>query len=99
MRAGADGVSNFDGGIGDRLPIRALAVDTLFLCPPDLGAFNVKPHTNHRQKFADILFADGHTRSRPNQDGRWTVDARDYNDVRNAFDKILKVLEQGDTEP
>ena len=80
-------------------PIRALVIDTEFLCPPDLAVFNVKPHTNHRQRVANILFADSHARTRPNQDGRWTVDARDYNDVRNAFDKILKVLEQGDLEP
>jgi prepilin-type N-terminal cleavage/methylation domain-containing protein/prepilin-type processing-associated H-X9-DG protein len=81
------------------LPIRALALDALFLCPPDLASFNVIPRTNHRQRFADVLFADGHTRSRPNQDGRWTVDAQDYNEVRNAFDKILKVLERADVEP
>ena len=81
------------------LPIRALAIDTIFLCPPSLEAFNVRPHTNHRQRFADVLFSDGHARSRPNNDGRFVVDARDYNDIRDAFNKILKVLEQADTEP
>jgi prepilin-type N-terminal cleavage/methylation domain-containing protein/prepilin-type processing-associated H-X9-DG protein len=81
------------------LPIRALAIDTLFLCPPDLEAFNVRPHTNHRQRFADILFWDGHARSRPNANGRFIVDARDYSEIRDSFNKILKVLEQADTEP
>ena len=80
------------------LPIRALAIDTEFLCPPDLASFNVIPRTNHRQKFVDVLFADGHARSRPNQDARFTVDVRDYSEVRNSFDRILKVLEQADTE-
>lgn len=80
------------------LAIRALAIDTLFLCPPDLVSFNIKSRTHHRQKFADILFADGHAVSRPNGDGRFTVDVRDYNDIRSSFDKILKVLEQADLE-
>jgi len=80
------------------LPIRALALDTLFLCPPDLAPFNVKPRTHHRQRFADILFSDGHVRSRPNPDGRFTVDLQNYAEIRNAFDKILKVLEQADAE-
>jgi prepilin-type N-terminal cleavage/methylation domain-containing protein/prepilin-type processing-associated H-X9-DG protein len=81
------------------LPIRALAVDTIFLCPSDLAAYNVKPRTNHRQRFADILFADGHVQSRPNTNGRFAVDVTDYSQVRQAFDKILQVLERADTEP
>jgi prepilin-type N-terminal cleavage/methylation domain-containing protein len=80
-------------------PIRALAIDTLFLCPPELAPFNVKPRTHHRQKVADILFSDGHAASRRNADARFTVDLRDYAEIRDAFNKILKVLEQADTEP
>ena len=80
------------------LPIRALAIDTIFLCPPDLALFNVKPSTHHRQKSANILFSDGHVVSRPNQDARFTVDLRNYADIRSGFDKILKVLEQADAD-
>jgi prepilin-type N-terminal cleavage/methylation domain-containing protein/prepilin-type processing-associated H-X9-DG protein len=80
-------------------PIRALTIDTLFLCPPDLEAFNVKPRTHHRQVSANILFTDGHTVSRNNRGSRWTVDLRDYSELRDAFNRILKVLEQADTEP
>ena len=69
------------------VPIRALAIDTEFLCPM-VG-----------MRFVDILFSDGHARSRPNNDGRFLVDARDYSQIRDSFSKILKVLEQGDTEP
>lgn len=81
------------------LPIRALALDTIFLCPPDLAPFNVKPRTHHRERFANILFSDGHVVSRPNADARFTVDLRDYAEIRDAFNKILKVLEQADAEP
>ena len=81
------------------LPIRALALDTLFLCPPDLAAFNIKPRTHHRLQFADILFAAGHALSRPNRDNRFVVDLSNHAQIRDAFDKILTVLEQADTEP
>ncbi|HUL51348.1 MAG TPA: DUF1559 domain-containing protein [Candidatus Nitrosotalea sp.] len=80
-------------------PIRALALDTMFLCPPDLAPFNVKPRTHHQQRFVDILFNDGHTVSRDNKDARFTVDLRDFAEIRDAFNKILKVLEQADAEP
>jgi prepilin-type processing-associated H-X9-DG protein len=80
------------------LPIRALALDTMFLCPPDLAVFNVKPRTHHNRRYADILYYDGHAISRPNGDGRFTVDLQNYAEIRNAFDKILKVLEQADSE-
>lgn len=80
------------------LPIRALVIDTLFLCPDDLAAFNVKLRTHHRQKSATMLFADGHAFSRPNKEGRFTVDVSDYSQIRDAFNKILQVFEQADTE-
>jgi len=82
------------------LPIRALAIDTMFLCPADpvLEQFNVKPHTHHRQRFVNILFCDGRVVSRSNADGRFTVDVRDYAQLRNAFSKILEVLERADAE-
>lgn len=79
-------------------PIRALAIDTQFLCPPDLAVYGVRPSTHHRQMFADILFSDGHVLSRPNGDNRFTVDLSNYGDLTSAFDKILSVLEQADRE-
>jgi prepilin-type N-terminal cleavage/methylation domain-containing protein len=81
------------------LAIRTLAIDTMFLCPPDLAAFNVKPRTHHRQKFVEILFSDGHAVSRNNRDSRFTVDVRDYNQIRDSFDLILKVFETADAVP
>ena len=81
------------------VPIRALAIDTEFLSPPGLEQFNITQQTHHLQRFADILFADGHARSLSNNDGRFLVDARDFSEIRDTFNKILKVLEQADTEP
>lgn len=83
----------------DGRPIRALFIDTLLLCPPNLGEFNVKPRTHHQQRLANILFSDGHAASRLNTDGRFAVDLGDYDALRNAFDRILKVLERADTMP
>jgi len=79
-------------------PIRALVIDTMFLCPADLAEFSVKPRTHHRQRFANILFSDGRVASCPNADGRFTVDVRDYAQVRDSFNKILGVLERADQE-
>jgi prepilin-type N-terminal cleavage/methylation domain-containing protein/prepilin-type processing-associated H-X9-DG protein len=79
-------------------PLRALVIDTIFLCPPDLAVYGVKPSTHHRQRFADILFWDGHAVSRQNQDQRFTVNLTNYGDLTSAFDRILSVLEQADLE-
>jgi prepilin-type N-terminal cleavage/methylation domain-containing protein len=80
------------------LPIRALAMDTQFLSPPDLASFNVKPRTHHRMKLANILSADGSVASRVNGDGRYTVDLRVYGDIHEAFSRILLVFERADGE-
>lgn len=82
----------------DGHPIRALAIDSLFLCPPSLAMFNVKPRTHHQQKLVDILYADGSVASRLNQDARFTVDLRNYASLYDAFNRILKVLERADAE-
>ena len=79
-------------------PIRALAIDTQFLCSPGLATFGVTPSTHHRQQVANILFADSHAASRPNRDKRFVVDLNNYSEVRSGFDKILKVLETADQE-
>jgi len=80
------------------LAIRALVMDTIFLCPPELEVFNVKTRTHHRQRSATILFADGHAFARANKDNRFTVDVTDYSQIRDSFNKILQVFEQADTE-
>ena len=80
------------------VPIRALVIDTQFLCTSGLATFGITPSTHHHQRTADILFSDGHTVSRPNRDDRFAVDLRNSAEIRSGFDKILKVLEQADTE-
>jgi prepilin-type N-terminal cleavage/methylation domain-containing protein/prepilin-type processing-associated H-X9-DG protein len=79
-------------------PIRALVIDTQFLCPPGMATFGINPSTHHQQLSANILFADGHVLSRPNTAGRFTVDLNGGADLFSSFDKILKVLESADTE-
>ncbi len=81
------------------LPLRALVLDTQFLCNEAMAAFGITPSTHHRQRFSDILFADGHARSRPNANGQFTVDLGDNFDLNNSFDAILTTFEQADTEP
>jgi prepilin-type processing-associated H-X9-DG protein len=78
--------------------IRALAIDTEFLCSPALAAYNVLPSTHHQQAYANILFADGHVAARPNAAGCFDVDLGNDVDPADAFGLILSVLERADTE-
>lgn len=81
------------------LPIRALLMDTLFLCPDDLVAFGVKSRTHHQQRSTTILFADGSAAAHPNRDQRFTVDVTDYSQLRDSFNRILQIFEQADAMP
>ena len=67
--------------------------------PEDLAAFNVKSRTHHLVRQANVLRTDGSVVSRANREGRFTVDLREYGDIREAFSRILKVLEVADVEP
>jgi len=80
------------------LPIRALAIDTIFLSPSGLSVFGVNSSTHHQQKVADILFSDGHTLAVANPDGRFAVNLVTIGDLTSAFSKILSVLERADIE-
>lgn len=83
----------------DGHPIQALVMDSQFLCPPELEAFNVRPRTHHRRRDQGILFADGSGRSVANRGERFTIDLRDYSELRGAFDRILGAFERADREP
>jgi len=79
-------------------PIRALALDTQFLCPTSLATFGVIPSTHHEQLYADILFSDGHVVTRPNTNGVFTV-TLSLADLQGSFSLIMNVLEQADSQP
>ena len=81
------------------LPIRALVVDTLFLCPPGMAVYGINPSTHHQLRFADILFSDGHALSLANPLGQFNVDLNKNPNITASFDTILKVFEQADTQP
>jgi prepilin-type N-terminal cleavage/methylation domain-containing protein/prepilin-type processing-associated H-X9-DG protein len=83
----------------NELPIRALALDTQFLCTPALATYNIFPSTHHQQMYANILFSDGHAAGRPNTDGCFVVDLANNTDPQMVLGMILSVLEQADTEP
>ncbi|HWD18736.1 MAG TPA: prepilin-type N-terminal cleavage/methylation domain-containing protein [Verrucomicrobiae bacterium] len=81
------------------LPIRALVMDTQFLCPPAMAAFGITPSTHHRRQFVNVLSADGHATGRPNADGRFTVDLGGNVNLAASFATILNVFEQADALP
>jgi prepilin-type N-terminal cleavage/methylation domain-containing protein/prepilin-type processing-associated H-X9-DG protein len=78
--------------------IRALALDSQFLCSGDVAAYGVKPSTHHRQKIANVLFSDGHVSAQRNNIQRYTVDLRNNADLYDAFSRILRVLEAADEQ-
>lgn len=83
----------------DGFPIRALAIDTQFLCTSGMATFGIFPATHHQQRSVSILAADGHVASRLNREGRFTVDLGANVNLYSAFDLILKALEVADREP
>lgn len=76
--------------------IRALAIDMNYISPSGLEQFNVVTRTEHHQRNAQVLYADGSAASRRNLDGKYTVNVTNYADLYNSFDRILKVLENAD---
>jgi prepilin-type N-terminal cleavage/methylation domain-containing protein len=83
----------------DGAAIRALVIDTQFLAPPDLEIFNILQRTHHQQKSSNILLYDGSVRTLNNRDHHFTVDLRDYAELRGAFSKILEIFERADVAP
>ncbi len=77
-------------------PIRALAMDTQFLCSFSVSAYNVRTRTHHQQQSVTTLFTDGNVRSLKNADQRYTVDLRNNADLYDAFNRILRVFETAD---
>jgi len=86
------------GNNRDGQPIRALAIDSQFLCTSGMATFGIFPTTHHQQRSASILAADGHVVSRPNPDARFTVNLGENVNLYTAFDLILKVFEAADRE-
>ncbi len=77
-------------------PIRALAIDSQFLCSGEVAVFGVKPSTHHRLISANVLFSDGHVDTQSNRERRYTLDLRNNADLYDAFNRILSVLEVAD---
>ncbi len=78
------------------VPVRALVMDTIFTCSKELSQFDIKPHTNHGGKFANVLYSDGSVLTGDNASQVYTVDLSDLSQVRSGFDKILKAFEHAD---
>jgi prepilin-type processing-associated H-X9-DG protein len=77
-------------------PIRALAIDSQFLCSTSVAVFNVKPRTHHKQKVANVLFTDGSVTAQSNRDRHLTLDLQNNADLYDAFNRILGILERAD---
>jgi len=81
----------------DGIPIRALAMDSQYLCNPGLAVFGVKDHTHHRRRIANVVYVDGHVKTGDNRDDRYTVDATQA--IHQSFEKMLRAFENADQKP
>lgn len=77
-------------------PRRVLVMDSQFLVPEDLAVFDVTPRTHHQRRTSNFLRWDGSALSRPNLQDRFTVDVRNYTELRNTFSRILETFERAD---
>jgi prepilin-type processing-associated H-X9-DG protein len=73
--------------------IRALAMDANFIAYPSLAAFHVYTRTYHRQRWVNVLFADGHVDGAVNG-GDYTVDS--VGAIYDSFGRMLKAFEFAD---
>ena len=80
----------------DDAPIRALVVDQNFLTGVPLAAFGIVDRTNHKQKWVNVGFADGHADSRVNSHGEFTVNVGLF--PFSGPELILEVFEKLDRE-
>ena len=79
------------------LPIRALVIDTQFLCGPEGATYGILPSTHHQQQIENILFSDGHALTQQNGDGRYTFNFGTNVNAFTSFSSILSLLETADT--
>jgi prepilin-type N-terminal cleavage/methylation domain-containing protein/prepilin-type processing-associated H-X9-DG protein len=78
-------------------PIRALAIDTQFICGSSVAVYGLFPSTHHQQQFVNILFSDGHVVTQPNNNGIYTFNFGNNLNIFASFSVILGLLEQADT--
>jgi prepilin-type processing-associated H-X9-DG protein len=77
-------------------PIRAMVMDTLFLCSPAMKGFGAVPRTHHQNHFANVLYVDGHITRFENKNNLLTVDIRKGSVTQDALRLILEKFEMVD---
>ncbi len=80
-------------------PIRALVLDTQFLCPPAMNAYGITNNSQHRLKSINILYSDTHVAASRNTTNRYTINLNGTVNLYSSFDLILKTFEAADLEP
>ncbi len=88
------------GALGDdRLgqPIRAIVMDTQFLCVDGLRGFGVVPRTHHNKLVSNVLYTDGHVAEFRDLRGALNVDITDGSNIYRSYDLILRTFEAVDT--
>jgi prepilin-type processing-associated H-X9-DG protein len=74
-------------------PIRALIMDSQFLCVEGLKDFGVVPRTHHKGKYTNVYYVDGHVATVANENDELNVDLTDSSRMYQAFGLILEKFE------
>lgn len=74
-------------------PIRALVMDSQFICAPGLKGFGVVTRTHHKALFTNVLYVDGSVTTFPNDKAEFNVDITGGGNAYESFDIILKAFE------
>ncbi len=93
-------MTRLDNSGANRLgkPIRALAIDSQFLCSPSVAVFGVRKRTHHKQQVVNTLYHDGSVQTINNANSHYTLDLQNNADLYDAFNHILRILEYADAE-
>lgn len=83
------------GKNSEGLFIRALVMDANFIAHPSLGVYHVFTRTNHRQRWVNVLYSDGHVGGQINS-GDYTVNSVGV--IYDSFGRMLKAFETADRE-
>jgi prepilin-type N-terminal cleavage/methylation domain-containing protein/prepilin-type processing-associated H-X9-DG protein len=88
------------GALGDNRrgqPIRALVMDSQFLCAPGLKGFGVVSRTHHKHRFSNVLYTDGHVITFVNRKDVLNVDITGGDNAYDSYNMILQKFEMVDT--
>ncbi len=86
------GLNRFGG------PLRALAVDSNMIAGPGMEMFGIVSRTHHQRRYANVMYADGHSKTLSNATGQMEIDLATLPIPQLALERMLMILEWADAQ-